>query len=137
MPYRLNRISLWSVARTAFVVCALTGFAFGIFYGLILAVAGQVIRLFLGNGAFSEIGMVSGIAGVFASVFFAMISGVIGTLFALLAAWLYNITAHLTGGIEFDAEIAPVAFPVSVSGPETTVPQDVPSDDLPAASPEK
>lgn len=104
MVYRLSRVSLWSVTRIAFIIFGSVGLAFGAFYGLILAVVGNIVTLALGGSGFEDLGMMSGLAGVFVTVFFGMLSGVVGSLVSAIFAWLYNIVAHLIGGIRFEMD---------------------------------
>ena len=104
MVYRLSRVSLWSVARIAFILFGCVGLAFGAFYGLILAVAGNLLTLVFAGSGFGDMGLMSGVAGVFVTIFFGMFSGVVGALMSAIIAWLYNIVAHLTGGISFEME---------------------------------
>ncbi len=104
MVYRLSRVSLWSVARIAFILFGCVGLAFGAFYGLILAMAGNLLTLAFTGAGFEDLGLMSGVAGIFVTVFFGMFSGVVGALMSAIFAWLYNIVAHLIGGISFEME---------------------------------
>lgn len=134
MVYRLSRVSLWSVARMAFIISGSVGLAFGAFYGLILAVAGNLITLAFGGGSFDDLGLMSGVAGVFVTVFFGMFSGVVGALMSAILAWLYNIVAHLIGGICFEIEPESIA-PEFTQSVESTLAAPLENSDV--ASPEQ
>jgi hypothetical protein len=99
MPKRLKRI-----APVKF------GIVLGIFYGLISLV---IVPFFLlaiiipsfaptHEGAMQQ-GLTTGLGLVFC-ILLPVFYAVFGGLFGMLAAWLYNVVASWTGGIEFEVE---------------------------------
>jgi uncharacterized membrane protein YGL010W len=86
------------------------GLVVGIIYGLIalifipFVVLGAVVSLMAPSQPGSPgPGMSAGVLivlGCLAPIFYAVIGG----LFGMLAAWVYNVVAKWTGGIEFEVE---------------------------------
>jgi hypothetical protein len=119
--YHLTRISVWPAVKTAFTICGLIGLAFGTFYGLILAIVGSLINMVFGGAMFEHLNVLSGMAGMFVAVFLGMASGVAGALWAAVVVWLYNVLAHVTGGIELELE--PQAPAPAEPSPEPPAPE--------------
>jgi len=80
----------------------------GLLYGMIGLVVGAIVsvallagRLGAGQtyGAFG-----AGFAGVAAIVVLPIIYGVLGFIGAIVVAWLYNLAAGFTGGIEIEVK---------------------------------
>ena len=46
----------------------------------------------------------STVIGLILCIAFPVIYAALGCLFGMLGAWLYNVVAHWTGGIEFEVE---------------------------------
>src|SRR5258708_155005 len=87
------------------------GIVLGIFYGLISLIIVPFFLLGIIASSFApathqsamEQGFTTGIGLVFC-IFLPLFYGIFGGLFGMLAAWLYNVIASWTGGIEFEVE---------------------------------
>jgi hypothetical protein len=86
------------------------GLVLGIIYGLIslifvpfflLGIVASAFAPHQNNAMQQELGM--GVGLVFC-VFLPVLYAVFGGLFGMLAAWIYNVVAGWTGGIEFEVE---------------------------------
>jgi predicted membrane protein len=91
---KLKKIEIKSASKTIGVVYTL----FGLFIGIIFA----VMFLFVHRGEYP-----TGLSLLFSVVFVIVapiVYGVLGLIFGSAAAWIYNLAAKWTGGIEFETE---------------------------------
>ena len=98
----IKRIEPVSCAKIVAVVYAAIGFLIGALFSLV-AVAGTAFanaQHGLPQNALSP--LLGAFIGIGAIVAFPIMYGVIGFVFALLAAFLYNLAASRVGGIEID-----------------------------------
>jgi len=97
MIQRLRRIGIGQMAK----LLGALYFALGILFAVIFGLAGSMMPTSeLGGGA-----TMFGTAFVIAIPF---IYGVLGVVFGALIAWLYNIVASWTGGLELEFESSAV-----------------------------
>ena len=80
----------------------------GLLYGMIGLVVGAIVSVAMlagGLGAGQRYGALgAGFAGVAAIVVLPIFYGVLGFLGAIVVAWLYNLAAGFTGGIEIEVK---------------------------------
>ncbi len=97
----LQRIGAFSCAKLMGALYALLGLIIGIFFslfGLLGAAAGLS-----GGGEDAAAGALFGaLFGVGAIILMPVIYGLMGFVGGLIMAWLYNLVARLTGGIELE-----------------------------------
>lgn len=93
----IKKIGPGSLAKTLGVLYALMGFVFGI--PLLL------VSLFVDIGGERALsGIEALLFGVLAPVALAVLYGVLGIIFGFIGAWLYNLSAKWTGGIEIETQ---------------------------------
>jgi hypothetical protein len=80
----------------------------GVLYGAMGLVVGAIVSVAALAGGFSAgeaLGpLTGGIIGVGAIVLLPLFYGGLGFIVAVIAAWLYNIAAGVTGGLEIDVK---------------------------------
>jgi hypothetical protein len=95
----ITRVGPLSVAKVAGILYVVIGLIAGCLVSL-LALAGG-FGGFAGNA--EGAGPMAALFGVGAIVFLPIFYGVVGFVGSLIMAWLFNIAAGMTGGIEVDA----------------------------------
>src|SRR5579872_2619992 len=95
----IRRIEPVSCAKVAGLLYAIMGLLFGGLISLISLAAGG----FMPNGQ-AVPGVARIIFGAGAIVLMPILYGCMGFVFALIGAWLYNVTAGMVGGIEIELE---------------------------------
>ncbi len=98
MRYKLAHISLGSVFKVTFVLGLILGLIAGILYALIMT--GGVVTY-----GFQALPLGYGVAGAIAG---GIVGGIVAAIIAVIYAFLYNVTARITGGLEFDLSEAAV-----------------------------
>lgn len=97
MTFELKRVSVWSVAKIAFIFGAVFGFLAGLFLWMF---AGLLANLPL-DGYGSALGMDDlGAMGIVLPFFMAMFYGVISMIGHAVIVAIYNVLASLLGGVE-------------------------------------
>jgi len=80
---------------------------FGVMYGIIGLIIGAIITLMTATRMFvlsSNDAMAVLFFGLGAIVMLPVVYGAFGFLGGLIGAWIYNLTARLTGGLEIEIE---------------------------------
>ena len=94
----VKRVGALSLAKVVSLIYALLGLFFGALFSLI-TMAGAMSD----SSEFGEFGALAGLAfGIGAVVFLPIFYGVLGFIFSLLMAGLYNLIAGVIGGVEID-----------------------------------
>ena len=93
----IKRFQPLSVGKVAGVLYG----AMGLFVGVIVSLA-TTIGGFARHDAFGA--LAGGMVGVGAIVLLPILSGGLGFIVAIIAAWLYNLAAGFVGGIEIDVK---------------------------------
>ena len=93
----IKRIGLISCARIAGAVYAILGFIGGGMFSLIYVAGGLPANPPLPAVA----GVLFGAASV---IILPLVYGIIGFVFTLISAWIYNVVAEMVGGIEMEVE---------------------------------
>ena len=101
MVTRIRNINPIQYAIVNAVLCALLGFILGIFFGLFSSAMGSLAP----GGAGMSFGWLS-------VIIFPIMYGVIGFIAGLIGAFVYNLVAGWTGGIELTFTTAPVGTSV-------------------------
>lgn len=96
----IRRIVPLSAGKVAGVLYAGLGLIFGALFS-VLAVAGAFATEDAGGAAFGAM------FGIGAVVMLPILYGCMGFVMAVLMAWLYNLAASVTGGIELGAVTPP------------------------------
>lgn len=89
----LKRISPKSLAKLMGLMYAVFGFIFGLIMMLIALVAST-----------EESGIMGVIFGIASPIFLTLIYGFMGWIGGYITAWIYNLLAKRTGGIQFEFE---------------------------------
>ena len=89
----LKRISPKSLAKLMGLMYAV----FGLIFGLVMMLIALVTSA-------EEPGILGIIFGIAAPIFLTLIYGLMGWIGGYIAAWLYNLLAKRTGGIQFEFE---------------------------------
>ncbi len=103
----IRRIGPLSAGKVAGVLYAGFGLIFGAIFSLVTMLGGIA-------GQDAEGAAFGALFGVAAVVVMPIMYGVLGFLTAVIGAWLYNIAASVTGGIELSAV---AVTPEAVTGP--------------------
>ncbi len=96
-----------SLAELKRVGAVSVGTVFGLLYGGMGLIFGALVSFFamLGFAFGSEVGTIGVFMGVGAIIFIPLFYGLFGFIFGCLSAWLYNIAAGWTGGIEMEFDV--------------------------------
>jgi hypothetical protein len=94
----VKRVAPLSVAKVAGIIYALLGLCFGLLFSLF----GLLASAFAFNKADAPFAGV--IFGAGAIVFLPILYGVVGFVFSLIGAALYNVVAGWVGGVEVDLQ---------------------------------
>ena len=92
----ITRVGPLSVAKVAGILYVVIGLVAGCFVSLV-AMAGGFAADVDGAGPFGAL------LGVGAIIFLPIFYGVLGFIGSLIMAWLFNVAAGMTGGVEVDA----------------------------------
>lgn len=95
----LKRIGVFSLAKVLGVLYAALGLIFGLFFSLFGLAFGSMMSQYGESG-----GMFGAMFGVGAIIFLPIFYGVLGFIGGALTAWIYNMIAGATGGIEVEFE---------------------------------
>ena len=98
MVQRLKSVGVMSVAKTMAVLYAALGLLGGLIFFVITTVWGEMMKSGASSGMFPAIG------GAAAIVVFPLLYGCIGFVGGAIMAWLYNMVAKGSGGVELDLE---------------------------------
>ncbi len=98
----IKHIGPLSCAKIAGVTYACLGLIFGALISLFAAIGLAFGGAQPGLGERSVSPLIGAFVGIGAVIFLPIFYGVIGFVFALLGAWLYNVVASKVGGIEID-----------------------------------
>jgi hypothetical protein len=116
MKYELKSVSYWPVIKISFVINLILGFIVGlaaaIFISLMIALMGSVAGLGGMPYAFEEMPS-AGFLIVFYPFFLSIVCGIFNTILALIGAFIYNLSARLLGGLEFEfnqIQLPPAAY---------------------------
>lgn len=117
MKFELKHIGYWSLIKISFVVHLIAGFAIGIIFALfiglmlsLIANVGELGGMPLPMEELPPLGILLAMYPImlgFGGAFF-------GTIFMLIIAFVYNLTAKLIGGIEVELNQMPVMVPTAV-----------------------
>lgn len=98
----VRRVDVFSLGKVLGVLYALMGVILGLIFSLI-SLMGSAL-----GGALSDTGgpeaLFGLLFGVGAVIALPIFYGVLGFIFGLLAAFFYNLTAGMVGGLELDVE---------------------------------
>ncbi len=92
----LKRIGPLSLAKILAILYALSGVIIGFFMWMFSSVMSRM------GGP--EADVFATFFGVGSIIFFPILYGILGFIFGLLTAWLYNIIAERIGGVELEFE---------------------------------
>jgi hypothetical protein len=98
-----RKIDLMSAGKVSAAIHAILGFLAGLIFASV--VGGLLVWMPVVVPATSQIvnvGVVSGAAGLSAIVIFPIVGAILGFLWGVIAAFLYNIVAERIGGIEVE-----------------------------------
>jgi hypothetical protein len=93
----IRRVGPLSCAKLAGLLYAAMGFVIGAFFSLAAAIGGFASES--GGDA-----MFAAIFGIGAVVILPLFYGGLGFVTTLIAAWLYNVTAGVVGGVEIETQ---------------------------------
>ncbi|MGD2113913.1 MAG: hypothetical protein PVG07_02600 [Acidobacteriota bacterium] len=98
----VRRLGVLSLGKVMGVLYALMGLIFGLIFSLVSLMGATFGAAFSDTGGADALfGVLFGIGAVIALPIFY---GVMGFIFGLLTAALYNLTASIIGGLELDVE---------------------------------
>ena len=121
VKYRIERIPVWPVTRAAFLILLVVGIIIGLFYGVLISGLGFVMGA-LGESGWGEGVPSIGSLGFLMMPFIAVFYAVTATIGVLIWVLIYNLVAHVVGGVELELS--------SGEGPEpiSPLPQGPPSE---------
>jgi hypothetical protein len=93
----ITKIEVLSLGKVQGITMALLGIIIGLFVGLIGITVGS-----LAGSQTGMPGMFGAGLGIFAIIVFPIMYGVIGFIFGILGAAIYNLVAKWVGGIEIE-----------------------------------
>jgi len=101
---KLTQIGVLSFGKLMGAIYVGLGFIVGLLYGSIFFIMGGMA---LSEG--DDEGMMGLLGGCGALILAPLFYGILGFLFGLLMAWIYNLAAGRMGGLEMTFEDEPVA----------------------------
>jgi len=110
----IKRIELFSLFKIAFFIYAIIGLVVGLIYGFVVLVADGFQSAFLGD-EFPQLGMLSGVIGLLAIPFVAMIYGMVGSVFVTICGAVFNLISAAVGGLRFETVVEVAHEPPSAS----------------------
>jgi hypothetical protein len=118
----IKRIELWSLFKISFILYAVVGVLVGFFMLFFSLVMQGIGGSYMYDEQFPGFGMLGGVIGIIMIPFFAFLYGIMGSVFATIGGWIFNIVCGMSGGLRFQAntqEIIPpaVAPPVPPAQP--------------------
>jgi hypothetical protein len=120
MRYELKSIPIWPVIKISFFFYLIIGFIIGLIYALFMGLFMAVASRFpMGDAYGPELSELSfGILIIVLPIFGAVGMCIVYTLLTVIMAFIYNVIARLTGGLEFKLEPVTESPPiVSPAGP--------------------
>jgi hypothetical protein len=96
----ITRVGPLSVAKVAGILYVGIGLVFGCVVSAFAMIGGFAASAADADGA----GPMAALFGVGAIIFLPIFYGVLGFVGSLIMAWLFNLAAGLTGGIQVDAK---------------------------------
>lgn len=106
MKLELKRIAIWPIIKISFVVNLVIGFLVGIMYAFMLMLIVFAPMSYLGRDFESEMPIaVGGFMLIILPIIMAGFMAVVNTIFAVIAALIYNLAAKLFGGLEAEYRI--------------------------------
>lgn len=105
----IRRVGVFSAAKIAGALYGLMGLLFGALLSLISVIAGSAA---MSQGQDDAVfGMIFGVGAI---IFLPLFYGILGAIFAAIAAAFYNLIAGFVGGLEIEIEsLAGGAAPVA------------------------
>ena len=100
----IKRIELFSLFKIAFFIYAIIGLVVGLIYGFVVLVADGFQSAFLGD-EFPQLGMLTGVIGLLAIPFVAMIYGMVGSVFVTIGGVVFNLISAAVGGLRFETVV--------------------------------
>jgi|GEM_PF-1585055 len=117
----VKRLDVWSLFKIGFAIYAILGLVVALIYAGLLLLAGSLGSAWFANEDLPSLGF--GLAGGLLSVIIipmlAFFYGAIAAVFVAIAGAIYNVSAHVVGGIRLDIRTFGPAFtaPAAVLAP--------------------
>ncbi len=102
MKRELRRIEPWSAVRISFLIGLLGGFLFGLFNGVLVKYMAGVLGDKVMPPELMSMAHLTGGAIFALAIIMALMSSLLFAVLGLIAAFCYNVIAHLFGGLEID-----------------------------------
>ncbi|MFA6986729.1 MAG: hypothetical protein WC213_11040 [Arenimonas sp.] len=99
----IKSMGVVSLAKLMGLLYAALGFLIGALFALFSLLGGGALLAAGGDEAGLGMGMMAGL-GLFAIVLFPVFYGVLGFVSGLICAFLFNLTAKFTGGLEIEVQ---------------------------------
>ncbi|MFZ5981027.1 MAG: DUF3566 domain-containing protein [Candidatus Zixiibacteriota bacterium] len=133
MRYELKKIEIWPLFKVSFIINLPVGFILGLFWALSVGFFISVGSSLPGipQNELSDLKMSMGVLFIFIPIMAAIFGAIFHTLILSVLALIYNLTAKLVGGLEFNFNLieeppAPAYYPPS-SGYATPPPPVTPT----------
>jgi hypothetical protein len=97
----VKRLGVLSLGKVMGVLYALFGLLFGVFFAFFSLLGAAVGAANSGSSTDVLIGLFFGVGSI---IFLPLFYGILGFIFGLLTALIYNAVARLIGGIELEVE---------------------------------
>jgi len=101
--YVLKKVPVWPVMKVTFIICLVLGIILGLFYAFLLSGWSFLANSFMASEMSGEMNIIRGLGFVMIP-FFAIFYAIVGAVWALIAALLYNLIASAVGGVELHLE---------------------------------
>jgi len=139
MRYELKSISIWALIKVSFFFNLIVGFIAGLLYGLLFSfIMAIMAKMPFGRSELPDLEMPMGLMIVILPFICAIGSAIFHTLILIVVAFIYNMIAKLTGGMEFELSpvtVAPVPPPPAQPITGYTSAPPPPSTQLPPSPP--
>jgi hypothetical protein len=100
----IKRIDLWSLFKISFILYSVLGVLVGFLMFFFSMVMGGLGSAFMEEEGYRGFPLLGGVVGFLMIPFLAFLYGIIGSVFATIGGWIFNIVCGFIGGIRLMAD---------------------------------
>ena len=116
MRYELKTVSIWPLVKVSFFLNAVMGFLGGLFAALALGFIMSIAPMspFGQEAPFGGDGGSAGVMIIVLPLMYGIGGAIFGTIFGAIMAFIYNLTAKIAGGLEFELKPTEMGHPMQM-----------------------
>jgi hypothetical protein len=104
VQFEIKRIDLWSLFKISFILYAVVGVLAGFLMFFFTMVMGSLGGAFMEEEGYPGFPLIGGAMGFLLIPFLAFLYGVMGSVFATIGGWIFNVVCGMSGGLRFIAD---------------------------------